>query len=93
MSDAGKLRRMPTWLERANVRRRFGPHNRQEPFDRLQHVGDPAERQRRRAKTDHFAILSPLIAANDLNRIGRRLGIVEGRVQRIEGWFQQRQFV
>ena len=60
------------------------------PLDRLQHARDAAERERRRAEPDDFAIVGAREPPDDLNRIGRRIGVVEVRVQPVERRLQRR---
>ena len=76
-------------IERAHVGRRPIADDRQQPLDRLQDARHPAEGERRRAEADDLAIVGPLVAPDDLNRIGRRIGIVELGVEPVQGTFQQ----
>ena len=71
-------------IEPAHVRRPAVAHDREQPFDRLQHARHAAEGERRRAEADDLAIVRPLEPPDDLNRIGRRIRIVEARVQAVE---------
>jgi len=59
-------------------------HDLEQPLDRLHDARDSPERERRRAKADHFAIVGPREPPHDLNRIGGRIGIVEIGIQPIQ---------
>jgi len=89
MHEPGKRVLLADGIERANVGRRSIADNRHQPLDRLEHARHPAKRQRRRAEADHLAIVGTLVAADNLNRIGRRIGVVELRVQPIQRVSQQ----
>ena len=66
-------------IEAPDVGGRRGAHRPPAPLDRLQHARHAAERQRRRAEPDDLAIVGALEPPDDLNRIGRRIGVVEAR--------------
>jgi len=70
--------------ELANECGRVRSHHLEERFDRLEHARHAAEGQGRGAEPDDFAILRRLIAADDLDRIGGGVGMIEGRVERLE---------
>ena len=76
-------------LERPHVRGGARPDDREQPLDRLQHARDAAERERRRAEADDFAIVGALEAPDDVNRIGGRIWVVEIGVQPIEGCLEK----
>ena len=53
-------------------------------LDRLQHARHAAERERGGAERDDLAVVVSRVAPDDLDRIGRRVRLVEARVQPIE---------
>jgi len=88
MDHIRERRRVTTRIEPADVGPRPRPHDREYTLDRLQDACDPSERKRRRDKRHDLAIVVAFIAPDDLNRVGRRVRIVEGRVQLVENFFQ-----
>jgi hypothetical protein len=90
MDDMSKRRRIATRVELPDVVGRVRPHHRHQPLDRLQHAGDAAERQGRGAEADDLAILGPVEAPHDLDRIGGRIRIVEIGIQLVERRAQRR---
>ena len=84
MDDIGERGAVTMGIEAAHVGRRLAAHHRQHALDRLQHARDAPERQRRGAEADDLAILRRLPPADNLDRIGRRIRIVEALVQPIE---------
>ena len=61
-----------------------GPIAAQQRLDRLDHAGHAAERQRRRAESDHLAIVAIGISTDDVNRIGRRIDVIEGAIEVVQ---------
>jgi len=88
--QSGKRVALPGGIERAHVSRRAIADDGQQPLDRLDDAGHPPEGERRRAKTHHLAIVGSREAPDDLNRIRRRIGVVELGVQPVQGAFQER---
>jgi len=86
--EVTKARGVAARIERADRARRLRTHGREQALDRLQHAADAAEREGRGAEADDFAIVRAIVAADDLNRIGGRIGIVEVAVQPIERRFE-----
>jgi len=89
VDEAVEGRGMTGGLETPDV---FGgtlAHDGHEPFDRLQHARDAAERQRRRAKRHDLHIVGTRVPADDLNGIGRGVRVVEVFVQPIENRLQR----
>ncbi|OFV92361.1 MAG: hypothetical protein A3G76_09950 [Acidobacteria bacterium RIFCSPLOWO2_12_FULL_65_11] len=88
MDETGEGAALPPRIEGADVRRRVASHDRRESLDRLQDARHASEGERRRAESHDLAIGRPLVPTHDLNRIGRRIGIVEALVQTVEGRLQ-----
>ena len=84
MTEAAEGRGLAPRIETAYVIGRLTLHERDEPLDRLEHARDAAERQRRRAESNDLTVRGLSPPAHDLNRIGRRVWIVEALVQSIE---------
>jgi len=72
------------WVEAPHEPRRMRTHGREERLDRVQHARDAAERQRRSAEPDDLAVLRRRVAPDDVNRIGRRVDVVERAVQIVQ---------
>ena len=79
--DAGAMRAR---VERADEGRRRRAHHGHQRFDRLQHARDAAERQRRGAEADHLLVLRRRVAADDLDRIGGGVRVIETAVEILE---------
>ena len=63
---------------------RMRPHGRKERLDRVQDACDPAKRERRGAEADDLAVFRRSVAPDDVNRIGRRVDVIECLVQILE---------
>jgi penicillin G amidase len=88
MDQAGEGRRVSARLEPADVRGRSRPGDRKHALDRLEHARHASERQRRSEEGDGFAVIRPIEATDQLDGIGRGIGVVELPVQPIEKRFQ-----
>ena len=88
VDDAGERRAVAARIEAPDVGGRRRPDHRQHPLDRLQHARHAPERERRRDEADDLAVVVALEAPDDLNRIGRRIGMVEVGVEPVEDRFQ-----
>ena len=77
-------------IKRPNVVGRPRAHNRDQTLDGLQHARDAPKRERRGTKADDFLILQALVAPDDLDGIGRGVGVVEIGVKPIEDRLQGR---
>jgi len=62
----------PSRIETTHVLGRVVASDGQEPLDRLEHARDTAECERRGDKPDHFPVVRPLEAPDDLDRVGQR---------------------
>ena len=93
MDDAGKGRRVAARIETTDVGGRRRTDHRQHPLDRLQHARHASERQRGGDEPDDLTIVVALEPPDDVNRIGRRIRVVEVRVKLVENrlqlWFLQ----
>ena len=58
-----------------------GPSTRRQRLDRVEHARDAPERQRRRAEPDDLLVRRHGVAADNLDRIGRRIVAVVGLVE------------
>jgi len=65
-------------------------HDREQPLDRTQDACDTSEGERRRTEADHLAILGPVEAPDYLDRIGRRIRVIEVGVKAVERGFERR---
>jgi len=63
---------------------RMRAHGCKERLDRVQDACDPAERERRGAEADDFAVLRRSVAPDDMNWIGCRVDVIECLVQILE---------
>jgi hypothetical protein len=63
-------------------------HHPQKALDRLEHARHTPECQRGRAKAYDLAVVRPLVTPDNLNWIGRGVGIVEAGVQAVERGFE-----
>jgi len=89
MHDAGKRRPVARRIEPADVRRRPRTDDGEDALDRLQHARHAAEGERRRDESHHLAIVRPLEPPDDLDGVGRGVGVVELGVQPIEDGLQR----
>jgi len=71
-------------LEAPHEAGRLRPHGREERLDRVQDTCDAAKGQRRGAESDDFAVLRRSVAPDDVNRVGRRVDVVERAVKIIQ---------
>ena len=74
----------PGRIESADILARVLAHHRDHSFDRLQDAGHTSKGERRGTEPDHFTIVRPFESPDDLNRIGRRIGIFEAGVQLVQ---------
>jgi len=88
MDDGGEGRTIAARIELPHVRRRLRSHDREHALDRLQHAQHATERERPGDESDHLAVVVFRETADDLYRIGGRVGMVELGVQPIEHRFQ-----
>ena len=63
---------------------RMGAHRAEERLDRVQDARDAAKRERCSAERDDLAVLRRRIAPDDVNRIGRRIDVVERAVKIVQ---------
>jgi len=75
-------------IERADERRRVRAHDGEQRFDGLEHAGDAAEGERGRAEADDLAIVRRGVAPDDVDRIGRGVGVVERAIEVLEPRFE-----
>jgi len=59
-------------------------HRAEERLDRVQDARDAAKRERCSAERDDLAVLRRRVAPDDVNRIGRRIDVVERAVKVIQ---------
>jgi hypothetical protein len=71
-------------IELLNVRRRAIAHHAQHTLDRLQDARHPPEGEGGRHESDHFTVVGPRVSPDDLDGIGRRIGIVEVGVKPVQ---------
>jgi len=88
MDDARERRRVAPGIEAPDVGGRRWAHDRQHALDRLQDARNAPERQRTRDEPDDLAIVVALEPPDDVNRIGRRIRVVEVRVELVEDRLQ-----
>jgi len=89
VDDAVERRGVAAGVEAAEIGGRLGTHHREDALDRLQHAQHAAEGERSRHETDDLAVVVLRVAPDDLNRVGRRVGIVEVGIKPIEYRFQK----
>ena len=84
MDHGAELRVRRFRIELPHVFRRRRPHDARQRLDGVEDAGDAAERQRRRAEPHDLLVLRLRVAADDLDRIGRRVFAVVRLVQLLE---------
>jgi len=82
--------RLARGIERPHVVGRPSAHDRDQALDGLQHARDAPERERCGTKADDFLIPQAFVAPDDLDGIGRGVGVVEISVEPIEDRLQGR---
>ncbi len=88
MDERRQRRPVNGWVEAANECRGPRAHHLQQRFDRLQHAGDTAERERRRAEADDLPVVARGVPPHDVNGIERGIDVVERAVDGIEPLLQ-----
>ena len=88
MDDAVEGRGVAADVEAPQPLGRRRTDHREHALDRLEDAGDAAERKRAGDEADDLAVVVALEASDDLNRIGRRVGVVEVGVELVERGFQ-----
>ena len=71
-------------VEAADEAGRMRPHGREERFDRVQDARDAPKGERGGAESDDLAVLGRSVPADDVNRIGRRVDVIERPVEILE---------
>jgi len=86
--DVRERRSVTRRLEAPNRLRWMRAEHRHDALDRLNDARDPPKRQRRGNQANHFPIVRTGEPPHDLDRIHRRIRIVEFRVEPVENRFQ-----
>ena len=84
MDDRIDRRSIAFCLEVPHEAGRMRPHGRQERLDRVQDTCDAAKGERGGAESDDFAVLRRSVTPDDVNRVGRRVDVVERAVKIIQ---------
>jgi len=85
MNHPGEGGSIAARLKRASVGRWAAAHDGQHSLDRLQHARHASKSERRRHESNDFAVIRPREAADYLNGIRRRVGVIEVGVVAVEG--------
>jgi len=88
MDDGGEVGTLARRVEQRDELRRTRAHDRQHALDRLQDARHASERERSGDEPDDFALVAPLVSADDLNRIRRGIRIVVFGIEPVEGVLQ-----
>jgi penicillin amidase len=88
VDDPAERPAIPAWLEAPDIRGRLGARDCEHALDGLQDAADAPESQRRCDEPDDFPVVRARESADDLNRIGGGVGIVEVGVEAIENGLQ-----
>ena len=79
-------------VEGADKRRRARTHHAQQRLHRLQHARHAPEGQRGGAEADDLAVLARRVPPHDVNRVERRVDVIERPVDGVEPLLQHRLF-
>ena len=84
MNQRLESRPLARWIEAADELRRMRTHHRQQRFDRLQHAGHAAKRERSGAEADDFPVRRRLESSDDVYGIGGGGDVIERAIQIVE---------
>ena len=84
MTEQPQGRAVPGRIEPADEARRRGPQDLAHGLDRRDHGCDAPKRETGCNERDEFPVFNSRVTANDLDRIERGFGMIEGEIQIVQ---------